>query len=523
MNSMIGLVIATVVLFVLFLSSLLLVHSHNLKRRAKEIEKENIALREQCTTGPTVFLSHAHEDSVFIERHIIPALKANGMGVWYSRESIETAEEWERSIMNGLESSDWFVVAISPNAVKSKSDWVWRETGWAFRNRKDKIIPVLIGPCNPDDVYAGLPDLQYADCIRDPKKGADELALLLAKKRADELALLLAKKAAVAGLLRGRATSYWKWSMSIVVLVLLAAVVVVVFDSAWFRPILSVLKNKLTQSKPNASSQEGDRTESSVGAGAPTGPKSVSRPNTAPVDTALPMVLVHAGKFLMGSPTSEHDRDPSELQHQVSVDAFWMDPTEVTNAAFQKFLVANPSWQKAQVMKSDLVDDEYLRDWKNTDYPSKQQGNYPVTEVSWYAAQAYCTWMKKRLPTEAEWEYAARAGTVTAYWWGDKWALAGAAGYPARGPDPVGKQAHRNPWNLYDMLGNVREWTSTVYKPYPYNASDGREDPRSGSARTLRGGSWGDYAEFLRSAARTQEAPNFTDGLVGFRCARTKE
>jgi formylglycine-generating enzyme required for sulfatase activity len=232
----------------------------------------------------------------------------------------------------------------------------------------------------------------------------------------------------------------------------------------------------------------------------------------------MPTVSVPAGKFLMGSPTSERDREPRESQNEVSVDAFWMDPTEVTNAAFRKFLVANRSWQKSQV-KSDFASEDYLKYWKNAEYPSIEQGNYPVTYVSWYAAQAYCAWMEKRLPTEAEWEYAARAGTTKAYWWGDEWEPAKAAGNLPRGPDPVGKEAHRNQWNLFDMLGNVKEWTSTVYKTYPYDASDGREDPQSVSGRVVRGGSWADVPEYLRSAFRIQEAPNFTDGFVGFRCA----
>jgi len=232
----------------------------------------------------------------------------------------------------------------------------------------------------------------------------------------------------------------------------------------------------------------------------------------------LPMVPLAAGKFLMGSPTSERDRDISESQHEISVAAFWMDPTEVTNAAFQKFLIANPRWQKPQV-KSDFVDSGYLKDWKNADYHLVEQGNYPVTRVSWYAAQAYCAWRKKRLPTEAEWEYAARAGTTTTYWWGDEWASASAAGNSKRGPDPVGKEAHRNKWNLFDMLGNVKEWTSTEYRPYPYNAKDGREDPNSSGPRVMRGGSWGVESKYLRSATRVRELPQFTREDVGFRCA----
>jgi sulfatase modifying factor 1 len=457
------------------------------------------------TTVPTVFISHSSKDTDFIERNIIPALKANGIDVWYSRESIKTADQWERSINSALESSDWFVVAISPNSVKSK--WVRRETGWAFRYREDKIIPVLIGQCNPDDLYTGLPDLQHVDCIGDPKKGADELALLLAQKGA-----------ATGKIIDFRRTpppspSPWIWIVAIVV-VLLTAVPV----SRWLWPISNPPNSQQTPSEPDASSQKHDPPEHSVGA-PPTGLRnSVSRPTPVVVDTPQEMVPVPAGKFLMGSPTSERDRDPREAQHEVSVDAFWMDPTEVTNAAFQKFLVANAKWQKPQV-KPDFVDDDYLKNWKNAEYRFGGHSDYPVTNVSWYAAQAYCTWMNKRLPTEAEWEYAARAGKMTAYWWGDEWAPASAAGNLERGPDPVGKQAHRNPWNLFDMLGNVKEWTSTVYKPYPYDASDGREDPQSISARTVRGGSWADTPEYLRSAARISQVPNFTDGLVGFRCA----
>src|SRR2546425_8786088 len=106
---------------------------------------------------PRVFISHSSEDAELIERHILPVLKARNIDVWYSRTSIQTAEEWERSIKRGLESSDWFVVAISSNSAKSR--WVRAETGWAFGHREGKIVPILIEPCNPYDLHMLLPDL----------------------------------------------------------------------------------------------------------------------------------------------------------------------------------------------------------------------------------------------------------------------------------------------------------------------------------------------------------------------------
>ena len=126
---------------------------------------------------PTVFISHSSEDAQFIEREIIPLLASRGIEAWYSPEAIRTAEEWERAIKRGLESSDWFLVALSPRSARSK--WVRAETGWAFANREGRIIPVIIEACDPYELHIRLNDLQFADFRREPRKGAERLLAVL--------------------------------------------------------------------------------------------------------------------------------------------------------------------------------------------------------------------------------------------------------------------------------------------------------------------------------------------------------
>jgi sulfatase modifying factor 1 len=235
-----------------------------------------------------------------------------------------------------------------------------------------------------------------------------------------------------------------------------------------------------------------------------------------PVDTHG-MVPIPGGKFKMGSPEKEVGRLAIESpQHPVSVDAFMMDETEVTNEMYQRFVMDKPEWQKGRVAASQ-ASQFYLENWEGTQYPANKE-KYPVAYVSWYAARAYCESVNKRLPTEAEWEYAARARTTTAFWWGDAWNGMFANG-SRQSAGSVGNPDHRNKFGLFDMLGNVWEWTSTLYSRYPYNAKDGREDQNSSAARVMRGGSWGVESEYLRSATRVRALSQFTREDVGFRCA----
>ena len=144
--------------------------------------------------------------------------------------------------------------------------------------------------------------------------------------------------------------------------------------------------------------------------------------------------------------------------------------------AYRAFILANPQWQKDRI-DPQYHNGKYLFDWNGNEY-RRGLDNYPVFFVSWYAARAFAEWAGKRLPTEAEWEYACRAGSTTTYWWGDAFDAERANGNE-RGALPP-QERHRNPWGLYEMSGNLWEWTSSASAPYPYRSDDGREGTASG-------------------------------------------
>lgn len=204
---------------------------------------------------------------------------------------------------------------------------------------------------------------------------------------------------------------------------------------------------------------------------------------TSPLDRRV-MVYVADGSFTMGSPASDPDRDADEEGHSVAVSGFWIDRTEVTNAAYRQFVLSRPEWQKG-VARRELADAAYLRDWDGNTFPPGQ-GDRPVSNVSWHAARAYAAWAGKRLPSEAEWEFAARS----------------------------------SPQGMADLVGGVWEWTASVYRPYPYVASDGREDPRSAGRRSIRGGATSNAPKFQRISNRNSADASVTSGILGFRCAR---
>ena len=249
------------------------------------------------------------------------------------------------------------------------------------------------------------------------------------------------------------------------------------------------------------------------------------------------MVLIPAGEFQMGS----NDGDAENFEkpvHTVYIDAFYMDQYEVTNAQYKAFVNANPEWQKDRI--SDRYQNgSYLQDWNGNNYPIGE-GNHPVSSVSWYAAMAYAQWAGKRLPTEAEWEKAARGGLAgQKYPWGDS-IDSSKANYdlnyrtrPNPPTTPVGSYS-ANGYGLYDMGGNVREWCLDEYDGNFYSTSP-RQNPVSGAAaawimnnfrnvtssRVLRGGSWYYGASYVRVSNRISYDPTYAYRVFGFRCVRS--
>jgi sulfatase modifying factor 1 len=238
-------------------------------------------------------------------------------------------------------------------------------------------------------------------------------------------------------------------------------------------------------------------------------------------DKAPEMVPIPAGKFIMGD-KDEVDAPP----HEVIVDAFLMDARLVTQDLFQKIMGTNPSRWKGGTNPVEQL--RWSEAAKFCNKRSEAEGLQPCYDLNTlkcnFDANGY------RLPTEAEWEYACRAGTTTAWFFGDNPAKLGDyawfeknAGGKTR---PVG-QKRPNPWGLYDMAGNVWEWCNDFYK-VDYYAESSRENPRgpaTGEKMVLRGGAFKFSAESCRSGYRYNESPGSADvcfgyDIYGFRCVR---
>ena len=219
----------------------------------------------------------------------------------------------------------------------------------------------------------------------------------------------------------------------------------------------------------------------------------------------MEQVYVPVGTFIMGSNDGDSDEQPV---HEVYLDGYWIDKYEVTNAQYAKCVVAGEC-----VKPSDT---QY--------YENGQYANHPVVNVSWYNANDYCAWAGRRLPSEAEWEKAARGTDGRTYPWGNGSPSASLLNYNGSygstttiGSYPVGV----SPYGALDMAGNVWEWTSSLYKDYPYAADDGREDTNASGWHVLRGGSWS-YVRGVRSAIRSEFISSLTNYDLGFRCASSE-
>ena len=259
----------------------------------------------------------------------------------------------------------------------------------------------------------------------------------------------------------------------------------------------------------------------------------------------MEMIYIPAGEFTMGWEGTDSTISilpgpyPDFLVHKVILEGYWIDKYEVTNGQYQQ-----------------CVEDGVCRSCNQNNIPPQGKGyftspeyaEYPVVNVSWYMARDYCGWADRRLPTEAEWEKAARGTDGRKYPWGndnysESYANICDANCPSAkkgnisnpnfddgfaGPAPVDSFPNgASPYGAMDMAGNVWEWTSTSAEPYPYVANDGREgqydiaDGEKWPERILRGGPWNDGVWYQRSSFRYRAVAIYWNFNMGFRCAES--
>jgi formylglycine-generating enzyme required for sulfatase activity len=399
-----------------------------------------------------VFISHSTKDREFVERVLVPALHGYGLETWYSREDIRAADSWHQSILEGLKSSDWFLIVMSANSAKS--EWVIDELHWAMGHRPlGRIVPVMIEECDPYDFHIRLPRLQFVDYGRDRERALAQLRAIWVRPDASPPP----RKA---------------------------------------EPALDLITTKITD---------------------------------------ITLKLIPSGTFLMGSLEGEGE-ESERPQHRVTISRpFYLGIHPVTQGQYARLMGKNPSHfaatgeGKARVTGMDTT-------------------RFPVESVSWYESVRFCNALSQaegldpcykiqgdrveiaggdglRLPTEAEWEYACRAGTSSPYGFqGGEEELPRYAWFAKNsgGRTHAVGEARANDFGLHDMHGNVWEWTWDAFESGYYLRSPEIDPvgPTEAVDRVIRGGSWGYSPRSCRSANRDGYTPVSRNFRLGFRVLR---
>lgn len=335
--------------------------------------------------------------------------------------------------------------------------------------------------------------------------------------------------------------------------VALQSLAIVILISACQFPLSKSLLNKFTESDEVSANLQVPATLPEP-AGTPPSTVPTEIPPTPTQDNykiseldGMEMIYIPAGEFTMGWEGIDSTVSvlpgpyPDFLVHQVNLEGYWIDKYEVTNQQYQK-CVENGACKPCNQNNIPPQGTDY--------FTTPEYAEYPVVNVSWYMARDYCKWTGRRLPTEAEWEKAARGTDGRKYPWGNNKyseiyanicdkncpnAKKGNISNPNfndgfAGPAPVGSFPDgASPYGGMDMAGNVWEWTSTASEPYPYDANDGREgnydiaDGEKWPERILRGGPWNDGIWYQRSSFRYRAVGIYWNFNMGIRCAESDQ
>lgn len=467
---------------------------------------------------PQIFISYARIDEPFA-RQLAAALSDSGADVWLDVEDIPAGMKWSSAIQQGLKSSEILVVIISPESMASNNvedEWQY------FLDKKKPVIPLLLRQA---EIHFQLSRLQYINFEGQPFDKAWEQLHAELRRNGLQLKPLPAPPEAVVKPApprpaavnpapsssrpspQRRNSRLWIGAL-LVSLIALAALVLALLNNRTQPPL--DLTTTASASTVVATVPTNTPVPTSTDTPLPPGFTPITRnADWAPIAQdfdGVTMMLVPVGCFDMGN-------DPESYNHttlgvpdggqQCFDQPFWIDRTEVTQVDFERL--------GGQKVTPNFFDGD----------------QHPVENITWFEARDFCAQRGMRLPTEHEWEYAARGPDNLIYPWGNEWNPANAVwGDNANNQNAaVGSRSAGASWvDVLDMVGNVWEWTSSQYWDYPYTLDDGREDDTGNDTeipRVLRGGSWSDPEAYLRGSARLWVTAGFGDFFFGFRCARS--
>ncbi len=486
-----------------------------------------------------IFISYSHHDSDYVQR-LAASIEANGLEAWID-ERIDYGANWPRVIQEQIDRCGAFVVVMTPHAFAS--DWVQNELAYA-REQGKPIFPLLlagrrwlaVAALQVVDVTGGqLPPPRFYDRLTRALSGGIARSALTAEQATDlrrsglldrldlnrqQLQYLQEQKAAF-GL-------YTPPYIEIGIRKAQAEIERIEQELAFLEePELPAPEPSRQPPEPAPTPVKEPRpAPAQVKQPAPAPAQKPPSPDVLTITTPVRMefVRIPAGEFTMGTRpedipalvkrfgSEEGYYEDETPQHRVWVAEFHIGKFPVTNAQYAEFVRATNA--------------RAPQHWPNGAIPSGKE-NHPVVRVSWHDSIAFCRWLSKasgqsvRLPNEFEWEKAARGVDGRIFPWGndDPTAeLCNFYGSNVGDTTPVDRYPKGvSPYGVWDMAGNVWEWTGSVYAPYPYKAHDARDDPNASGRRVVRGGSFSDDAGFVRCAVRVRDFPVSVYRLIGLR------
>lgn len=495
--------------------------------------------RPALRTSVDVFLSYSRKDAAAM-RVVQDILHDAGFAVWTDEGLEPGTPSWQEAIAEAIGQAGALVVLLSPNSHASQ--WVKNEVGFA-QVRDKAVIPLLVGgdpgsvvPINLVNVQrvdgradlAGAVERELIPALRQRLRGAPAAAAVTAQPaaapRAEVTGTPVASPSPGAPLPAARRGRLIGGIVAVLLLVVggaLAARLLARGGGPRTAERATRAATLATQPGPAAVAPPATAATATEAAAvlptptprptstlAPTATPEPARPRvrTNPVDGAE-YLLAPGGEVRLGSnpqadPLAYEDEAP---QRAVEMLPFWIQRTEVTNRQYRACVQAGECTPPS-----------------GGDWEDGALGEHPVAFVTWAQAARYAAWAGGRLPSEAEWERACRSNEDNLYPWGndepdDTRANFGSA---ARGAAPAGTfPAGATGAGLLDLAGNVWEWTSSAYAPYPYDPGDGREAPDKSGERVLRGGSFANPARYMRCANRGRDLPSHASERIGFRVA----